>query len=100
MSIADLEALNTAYITAVDAGDWNGALNVLTKIAVRLATTPNISRGMGGGGSQSIAWTSQSIAEQQAFCRKQMAAAAHATSGPFVQVPVTYARPDVSGDYT
>lgn len=99
MSIAELEALNTSYVTAVDAGDWNGALSVLTKIAVRLATTPNLSRGIGGGGSQSITWTSQSIAEQQAFCRKQLAAAAHATAGPFVQIPVTYARPDSSGEY-
>ena len=99
MSIAQIEALNTEYVAAVDAADWTAALNVLSKIAVRLATTPNLSRGMGGGGSQSIAWTSQSIAEQQAFCRKQMAAAAHATSGRGVQVPITYARPDSSGEY-
>lgn len=99
MSIADLETLNTAYETAVDAESWSTALAVLSKIAIRLATTPNLARSLGGGGNQSITWTSQSVAEQQKFCRQMLAAAAHATSGPFVMVPVTYARPATSGDY-
>lgn len=99
MSIADIEALNTAYVTAVDAADWTTALSVLSKLAIRLASTPNVARSLGGGGSQSIVWTAQSIAEQQRFCRQQQSAAAHAVSGPFVQVPVTYQKCDATGDY-
>lgn len=99
MSIADIEALNTAYVTAVDAADWTTALSVLSKLAIRLASTPNVARSLGGGGSQSIAWTAQSIAEQQKFCRQQQSASAHATSGPFVQIPVVYQRPSTTGDY-
>ena len=99
MSIADLETLNTAYFAAVDAADWNTALGVLSKIAVRLATTPNLSRSLGSGGNQSITWTAQGIADQQKYCRQMLAASAHATAGPFVTVPVRYARPDSSGGY-
>lgn len=99
MTIAQLEALNSQYVTAVDAEDWDTALKVLTKISARLATTPNLSRAIGGGGNQAISWTAQGIAEQQAFCRQMKASAAHATSGPFVMVPVTYQRPDATGDY-
>jgi hypothetical protein len=99
MSIADLESLNTAYFAAVDSSNWSTALGVLSKIAVRLATTPNLSRNLGSGGSQSITWTAQGIADQQKYCRQMLTAAAHATSGPFVTVPVKYARPDSSGDY-
>jgi hypothetical protein len=99
MTIADLETLNTAYATAVDAEDWDGALKVLTKISIRLATTPNVSRSLGGAGNQSIGWNLQNVAEQQAFCRK-MQAASRTASGFLQQVPITYQRAGETGDYT
>jgi len=98
MSLSGIETLNTAYVAAVDAENWDAALKVLSKIAVRLATTPNVSRSMAGGGNQSIQWTSQSIAEQQAFCRR-MKAEALAESTGIQQTKVTYTAVDATGDY-
>lgn len=98
MSISDIESLNTAYVSAVDAGSWDAALKVLTKIAVRLATTPNVSRSLAGGGDQSIQWTSQSVAEQQMFCRK-MKAEALAESTGIQQTKITYTAVDATGDF-
>ena len=95
MTIAGIETLNSAYESAVDAQSWDEALRILSKIAIRLATTPNLQRNLGGGGSQSITWTSQSIAEQQAFCRQMKASAASAL-GPFQITKVKYVRPDAT----
>lgn len=98
MSISDIESLNTAYVAAVDAEDWSKALKVLSKIAIRLATTPNVSRSLSGGGDQSIQWTSRSVTEQQAFCRK-MKAMEVAESAGIQQTEITYTAADATGDF-
>jgi len=100
MSLTDLETLYDTYAAAVDAESWDTALATLSKIAVRIATTPSkMARSVGNGGRQEMELNGQFVSEQQAFCRKMKAAAAHASSGPFVQVPVTYTRPTDTGDY-
>lgn len=98
MSIADLEALNTAYAAAIDGGSWDTALEVLSKIEIRLITTPNLARSLGGGGNQSIAWNSHSIAEARRWLM-QRKAAGYGASGPFQQTPVTYQRADDTDTY-
>jgi hypothetical protein len=100
MTVADLETLNTAYATAVDAEDWAAALKVLTKIAVRTITSPSkVARSLGGAGNQSVEWSAEFVAQQQAFCRK-MQAAARTASGFLQQVPIAYQRAGETGDYT
>jgi len=99
MSIADLEALYAAFSGARNAGNYDAAIGCLMDMKARLATTPNLSRNLGGGGSQSIAWNPSQLDSLIADCRKMKAAATHAASGPFVTVPVTYQRPDAKGDY-
>lgn len=99
MSIAQLEALYTNYAAARAAGSYDAAIGYLMDMKARLATTPNLSRNLGGGGSQSIAWNATQLDSLIADCRRMKIAATHATAGPFVQVPVTYQRPDASGDY-
>jgi len=99
MTIADLESLYTAFSAARNAGNYDAAIGYVMDMKARLASTPNLSRALGGGGSQSIAWNPSQLDSLIADCRKMKAAAAHAASGPFVTVPVTYQRPDSTGDY-
>lgn len=60
----------------------------------RLATTPNVSRNLSGGGSQSITWNAATISDLIAHCRREKAAvdAAASTVGPWQQTKVTYKR--------
>jgi len=100
MSQADLNALYALYAAARAAGSYDSAIGHLMDIKARLATSPNrISRSLGGAGSQSLEWSGELIDSLIADCRKLKVAAAHASSGPFVMVPVTYARPETSEDY-
>lgn len=98
MSISDLETLNSTYSSAIDAGDWDAALTALAKIEVRLLTTPNLSRSLGGGGNQSISWNAQNIAAARQWLQQQKAAG-YSTSGPYQQTPVTYQRADATDTY-
>lgn len=99
MSIADLNTLYAEVVAAIDAGSYDLAIRKIMAMKARLATTPNLSRSLGGGGSQSVTWNAAQLDSLISDCRKAKAAASHATSGPFVCVPVTYQRPDATGDY-
>jgi len=100
MSIAELDTLYAAAVAAIDDGDYATAITKLMAMQARLSTTPNLTRGTGGGGSQSIAWNASEIPGLITNCRKQLAAATAASGGPFQQSKVVYARADNSGDYS
>jgi hypothetical protein len=97
MSIAQLDTLYAAAVTAMDAADFSTAILKLMAIKARLATTPNLNRSVAGGGSESITWNAAEIDSLITQCRQLKAAASHATSGPFSQTKVTYARASCSG---
>lgn len=92
MSIAELNTLYVAAVAAIDAADWDTAINKLMAIKTRLATTPNLSRSLAGDGSQSITWNPGDIDSLITQCRQNKAAAAHASGGIFRTSNVTYAR--------
>ena len=92
--IDEINTLTAAALAAVDSEDWAEALKQGLKIQARLATTPNISRSLAGGGNQYIAWTQKSIDVFVANCMKQRAAAvaASSTTGPYQMTQITYKR--------
>ena len=92
MSIAELNALFTAYATARAAGDYAAAIGHLMDIQGRLATTPNLTRSLAGGGSQGIAWNAVNLDSLIGECKRLQAAALAAASGPFQQTKIVYAR--------
>ncbi|HEX5102405.1 MAG TPA: hypothetical protein VFV87_01245, partial [Pirellulaceae bacterium] len=55
--MAQLEALYLAAVAALDAGDYDTAIVKAQACKVRLATTPNVDRSLGGGGRQQMQWT-------------------------------------------
>lgn len=100
MSIAQLDTLYTAAVAAIDAADWDTAIAKLMAVQARLATTPNLTRSLAGGGSQGLTWNPGQISELIANCRRQKAAARHASVGPFQTTKITYARAASSDDYS
>lgn len=100
MSVAELNAIYDAAVAALDAGDYAAAKLGFMKLMARRAAMPDVERSLGSAGRQSIRWRDVDLNSLIAQCDRLLAAAAHAASGPFVMVPVTYSRPDVSGDYT
>ena len=92
MSIAELNTLYTAAVAEIDAGDYAAAVKKLMAIQVRLATTPNLNRATGGGGSQSITWNAAEIDSLIAQCNRMTSAATAAASGPFQQSKIKWAR--------
>jgi hypothetical protein len=99
MSVADLEAIYDAAVAALDAGDYQAAKIGFMKLMARRAAMPDADRSLGTAGRQSIKWRDVDLASLIAQCDKMLAAAAHAVSGPFTMIPVTYARPASSGSY-
>ena len=94
MSIAELNTLYSAAATAMEAGDWDTAITKLMAMQARLASTPNLTRNLAGGGSQAIAWNGVNITELIGQCRinKAQALSAASASGPFQSTKVTYTR--------
>lgn len=94
MSIAELNTLYTAAVAAMDSADWDTAITKLMAMQARLASTPNITRALGGGGSQGIAWNAASLKDLIAECRRNKAAvtAAASETGPWQTTKVTYKR--------
>lgn len=100
MSQADLDSLYALYAAARAAGSYDAAIGYVMDMKARLATSPSrLARSLGGTGNQSLEWSGELLDSLIANCRQLKAAAAHAASGPFVMVPVTYSRPTASGDY-
>lgn len=93
MSIAQLETLYEAAVAAMDAADYSAAILKLMAIKARLASTPNLSKSIGGGGSSSITWNAAEIDSLITQCKQLKAQARTSTSGPFQQTKITYARP-------
>ena len=93
-NIDEINTLTTTALAAVDSEDWDAAFKAGMKIQARLATTPNISRSLAGGGNQYIAWTQKSIDEFIKNCLSKIASslATSSSSGPYQQTNVTYTR--------
>jgi hypothetical protein len=99
MSLAELNTLYTAAATALAARDYDGAIANAMAIQVRLATTPNVTRSLAGGGSQALSFNPAELDSFIANCRQLKTSAAHASSGPFRSCKVTYVRPDSVSDF-
>ena len=99
MSVAELETIYDAAVAALDAGNYASAKLGFMKLMARRAAMPDVERSLGGAGRQAIKWRDVDLNSLIAQCDKMLASVAHASSGPFVMVPVTYARPAASGDY-
>ncbi len=94
MSIAQLDALYTAAVAAMDSGDYDTAILKLMALKVRMVTTPNLSRALGGGGSQSIGWNRGDVDSIDSLIRQcRQLQAAVATGGMFQTSKIVYARP-------
>lgn len=95
MTIAELNTLYASAAADIADGDWSGAKKTLLKMQARLASTPNVTRTTGDGGSQSITWNPASIEKMLATCDKMLAAdaAADSTTGPWQQSKITWKRP-------
>jgi len=98
MSIAELTTLYAEYKTARRAADYDAAIGALMDMKAQLATTPNLTRSMGGAGSQGISWNSEAIDGLIAQCRALKSAITSASSG-LQQMKVTYARADATSEY-
>jgi hypothetical protein len=95
MTIAQLNTLYTEAVAAIDSGDYTTAIKKLMACKVRLATTPNLTRGLGGGGSTGMSWNPAQLESLIEDCRKLKAAAlVNSTSGPIQATKVTYTRVD------
>lgn len=94
MSIAELNSLYASATAAMGTADWSGAITYLMQMQARLASTPNVSRQLAGGGSQSIGWSSASIKDLIAECRRNLTGSrvAASTGGPFSTTKVKYVR--------
>lgn len=92
MSIEQLNTLYTAAVAFIDSGDYSAAILKLMAIQIRLATTPNLNRATGGGGSQGIAWNAAQIDSLIAQCNRLIASDIAASTGPFQQTKIKYAR--------
>ncbi len=92
MSIADLETLYTAAVAAIDAAEYDTAITKLMAVKLRLATTPNLTRATGGGGSQGISWNAAEIDSLIAQCRQLKSQALAAASGGMQSSRIVYSR--------
>ncbi|HET99385.1 MAG TPA: hypothetical protein ENH89_03205 [Aurantimonas coralicida] len=79
-------------MAAIYDADYATAIQKLMAMKARLASTPNLTRSLGGGGSQSISWNPSELDSLIKDCRQQQAAAAASTGGIFQTSKVTYAR--------
>jgi hypothetical protein len=94
MSLAQIEALYTAAVNALDNGDYDTATQKAIACQMRLATTPDIDRMLGAGGQQRMAWTNAGALDRFiAECRKLKSQTIAAISGP-QQTKVVYGRPE------
>lgn len=93
MSIAEIEALYAAAVAALDSGDYAAAIIAATKAKLRLGTTPNLSRSLGGG-NMSTTWNDATAVDKFiADCRalqKAAQAASTTSGGVFRQSAVRY----------
>lgn len=95
MSVATLETYRDAANAALLAADYATAIKYAMAAKMMLATMPDASRGFGGG-SQQQAWNRDAIDSFIRQCQTARNEAAGATTGGFRQIPITYARPDLS----
>lgn len=94
-------AFETAMSNAASAyagGDYSGAIAYAVQ-GLALMPAANVSRNLSGGGAQSITWNSASILAFIQQCKIAKTSAAHAVSGPFQQIDVTYAAADDVDEY-
>lgn len=91
MSKAALDSLYTEYSAAVSGADYDTAISALMRMQALLATMPDVSVGLAGGG-HSTRFRASEIAELIAECRRLKAEANAASGGPFQRTNVTYAR--------
>ncbi len=94
MSIAELNTLYAAAVAAMEDADYATAITKLMSTKARLATTPNLTRSLAGGGNQGITWNAAELDTLIAQCRQLQAAAAHSSGGIFQTSEVVYTRAD------
>lgn len=95
MSLAQIEALYTAAVDALEAGNYDLAITKALACKMRLAATPNIERVLAGGGTQRLEWANAVALDSFITqCKQLKASTAAAAGGPFQTTKITYARPD------
>jgi len=99
MSIAELNSLYREATAALDAGNYDIAIQKAMALQLRLATTPNVTRSLAGGGSQALSFNPAQLDSFISGCRQMQSAAVHRMSGPFQQCKVVYARTDSVDEY-
>ena len=95
----DLRAIHDAAFASLRAGDYLAAKIGFMEAQSLQNIQMDMEQSRGSVGRQSIKWRVVDFGSLITHCDKMLAAAAHTSSGPFVMVPVTYARPGTSGDY-
>ena len=92
-----MERLNTlaeAAIAALESGDYAAAIRAASSAKILLAVQPAMAR-TAAGNAQSLGWTNaQAVDGFITECRRQQAQTLAASSGPFQQTKIRYARPD------
>lgn len=100
MSLSELQSLYSAARSALESGDFDTAIAKATLAQLLIATTPDVSRALAGGGNQSLGWRNAAAIESFiAQCQRLKATSAAATTGPFQQTKILYQRPDCLGTY-
>jgi hypothetical protein len=98
MAIATLDTLYTQAVSAIDAGDYDAAIQIALKAKLRLATTPDITRSLGAGSNQSVVWANAGEIEGFIRTAKQLQASARAAvSGPMRSTKIRYRRAGDAG---
>lgn len=98
MSLSDLNTLYAAAVAALDAADYATAIRKAMAIQARLATTPNVTRDLAGGGSQGLSFNPSQLDSFIANCRKLATAASFSTAIPVSKI--TYERAETTDDYS
>lgn len=99
MSVSQLEALYSEAVAALDAGDYALAVKKALAVKVRLATTPNVLRSLGGGGQQHLVWANQQALDRFIAECKALSAADTVGSAGLQMMKLKYARPDGGDDF-
>lgn len=99
MSIAQIESLYGEAVAALDAGDYQTAIRKAIACKARLATTPNISRSLAGGGQQGMSWANAAALDEFIKeARKLLAQDLAQSSGGLQQTKIIYARAEESSE--
>jgi hypothetical protein len=99
MSVDQLNTLATAAITAMESGDYAGAIRAANSARILLSVAPNLSRSAAGN-AQTMGWGNVTAIDSFiAECRKLQSQEAVQAGGPLLQTKVRYSRAGMEGGF-